>query len=209
MNSRMRENLIKFILRMKNMIIRPDNEWQTIKIEETSRAKVLAGYCAPLAAIPPVVVVADRFISGRNIVSNAVHSPFVYVLATNMVWYLVIILNMVITGMVITAVASRERSEWLGLRGLQLAVYSFTPLFLVSSLIVILKFNWLVYGAIVHSVYLLYLGIRTLYDAEKKKAAWDAAVSFTAAGVILGMLNMFEYMLESYIAGRVFFDHPL
>jgi hypothetical protein len=37
-------------------------------------------------------------------------------------------------------------------------------------------------------------------DIKQSKAAWYAVASFTAAGVIVGVLNMFEYLFESYLA---------
>jgi hypothetical protein len=60
--------------------------------------------------------------------------------------------------------------------------------------------GWLVYGALLYSVYLLNLGIRSLLDMEHRMAAWYAIASFMAAGVIVGVLNLFEYLFESYLA---------
>ena len=176
-----------------------------IKHEEATYGNLLRGYGAALAAVPPMAAIGERFIFNRGIVSNAVHSPLSYVIAANVVWYLVIIMNLIITGAVITAVSDRKGTRWLGIRGLKLAVYSFTPLFLFSSLIVIPKLNGFIYGAILYSVYLLCLGIRSLFEVEQQRAAWYTAGSFLVSGFILGTLNLFEYMFESFIAGKVFF----
>ncbi|HET6365526.1 MAG TPA: hypothetical protein VF819_00705 [Nitrospira sp.] len=35
---------------------------------------------------------------------------------------------------------------------------------------------------------------------EHSKAAWYAVESFMAAGVTVGVLNLFEYLFESYLA---------
>lgn len=193
------------LLRIRNLFVRPRDEWQVIKREEHSYGMLLGGYTAALAAVPPIAAIVERFIFNRGIVSNAVHSPLGYVIAANAVWYLVIIVNLVITGAVIMAISDREGTGWLGVRGLKLAVYSFTPLFLVSSLIIIPGLNWFIYGAILYSFYLLWLGIGSLFGVERQRAAWYAAASFVVSGLILGTLNLFEYMLESFVAGKVFF----
>jgi hypothetical protein len=193
------------LLRTRNILVRPRDEWQVIKQEKATYGNLLRGYAAVLAAVPPVAAIAERFIFNRGLVSNAVHSPFGYVIASNVVWYLVIIINLIITGAVITAISDREGTGWLGVRGLKLAIYSFTPLFLVSSLIMVPSLSWFIYGAILYSVYLLWLGISSLFEVGQQRAAWYTAASFVVSGLILGTLNLFEYMLESFIAGKVFF----
>jgi len=40
---------------------------------------------------------------------------------------------------------------------------------------------------------------------SRRRAAAYAVVSFLAAGLIVGTLNGMEYMLESFIANKVFF----
>ncbi len=60
--------------------------------------------------------------------------------------------------------------------------------------------GWLGYGAVIYSVYLLYLGIGSLLDMEHSKAAWYAVASFMTTGVIVGVLNLLEYLFESYLA---------
>ncbi len=191
--------------RVKNILLHPRDEWQTIKEEQTTYWSIIIRYLAIMAAIPPVSAIAARLTIDRGIVSNTIHSPLVYVIATNVVWYFVIIINIIITAAVITAVVEKNHTGWIGHRGLKLAVYSFTPSFLVCILIIIPRLNWLLYVAIVYSIYLLYVGIRSMTEAGQVKAAWYAGTSFFAVGLIVGILNMFEYMLESFIARKVFF----
>jgi hypothetical protein len=71
---------------------------------------------------------------------------------------------------------------------------------MVGIVISIPGMDWLAYGAVLYCIYLLYLGIRSLLDMECGKAAWYAIGSFMAAGVIIGVLNLFEYLFESYLA---------
>jgi hypothetical protein len=200
-----REGIGPFVGRVKNILLVPRSEWRVIHEEPGTYANILFKHVAVIAAIPPVMAIGERLIFNRGAVSNAVHSPVAYVLATNVLWYLMIILNVIITGSVISTIVIRNESGWMNVRGLKLAVYSFTPSFLISILIVIPALNWLIYAALAYSVFLLYLGIRTMTGLRRQKAAVYALASFIAAGVILGGLNMFEYMFESFLAGKLFF----
>jgi hypothetical protein len=193
------------LLRIRNILVKPRAEWQVIKAEETTYGNLVTGYCALISAIPPIAAVVERFIFNRGIVSNAVHSPFGYVIAANLLWYLVIMMNVVITGAVITAIVSRKEPGWVGLPGLQLACYSYTPLFLVGIFIIVPRLAWLIYPAILYSLYLLFLGIRTMTGLSQRKAAVYAGVSFIISGVIVGVLNGMEYVFESFLANKVFF----
>ncbi|MGE5172635.1 MAG: Yip1 family protein [Betaproteobacteria bacterium] len=187
------------LLRVKNILIRPRHEWQAIKDEPATYAGIIFRYVGFLAAVPPAAAVVGKVVFDRGIVGNAVHNPLSYVIAANILWYIMIIVNVLITGAVITAVAAAFGSAWSGLRGLKIAAYSFTPLFIVGVPIVIPRLGWLAYVAIAYSVYLVYLGINSLLEIKQGKAAWHAIASFLTAGAIVGTLNMFEYMLESYL----------
>ncbi|OGW42484.1 MAG: hypothetical protein A2010_00855 [Nitrospirae bacterium GWD2_57_9] len=195
----------EILQRMKNILLRPRAEWELIKQEQTSLRKLFGGYGALMAAVPPVAALVERFLFNRGIVSNAVHSPFLYVITTNLLWYLVILANILITATIITVIVASKEPGWVSLRGLQLATYSYTPLFLVAMLAVIPRLGWLIYPAILYSLYLLYLGIRSITGAPQGKAAWDAVASFLVTGVVVGILNGLEYMLESFVASKVFF----
>jgi hypothetical protein len=110
-----------------------------------------------------------------------------------------------ITGAVFAAVMATAESRWRAVRGLQVAAYSFTPLFIAGLLAAVPFMAWSLVPAIVYSVYILYQGTRSLSTVKGMKAAWFAGATFVAAAVIVGVMNMFEYMLESFVARRVFF----
>lgn len=193
------------LLRAKNIFLSPQREWQVIRDEAATRRDILFRYVAVLALIPPVAAVAERYTFGRGVVGNTVHSPLGYVLAANIVWYFVIMANMIITAAIISAFVAPKGTRWVSLPGLQLASYSFTPVFTVSILTIVPRMNWLLYPAILYSLYLLYSGIRSMTAAGQLQAAWKTAASSVAAAAIVGVLNGMEYMLESFVAAKVFF----
>jgi hypothetical protein len=191
-----------FLKRVKNLLFHPRREWEIIKEEQTSYQRLISSYLGIIAAIPPAAAVAERVLFDRGIAGS---SPLGYVVAANILWYFVIIVNVLITAAVITAVACKDETGWISLKGFKLAVYSFTPTFLVCILMIIPRLNWFIYASILYSLYLLYLGIRSMAGVEQGKAAWYAAASVLASGLIVGVMNMFEYLLESFIASKIAF----
>jgi hypothetical protein len=188
------------LIRAKNILIRPKNEWYAIKDEMTTYKQIIVGYVAVLAAVPLATSVIETIALG----SGAKHGDrFVSTGSLFMgyaLWYVMIVVDIVILGAIINAFVTPSGSRRDGRVGLKVAAYSATPLFLVGIMVSIPRMGWLVYGALLYSVYLLYLGIRSLLGMERSKAAWYAVAAFMAAGVIVGVLNLFEYLFESYIA---------
>jgi hypothetical protein len=192
------------VVRVKNVLLRPGPAWQAIKDEPATHRSVLLHYVAPLAAIPPAAAIAGRLLFDRNIAADSLSSSIAYLLMTNLIWYGMYIVNVVVSGMIIAAVLTGAGSRWNGLRGMTLAAYSFTPLSLAGLIAVIPSLGWTIYPAILYAIYLLYLGIMQLAGFPGTKSAWVALSSFSAAAVIVGVMNLLEYMFESYVARGVY-----
>ncbi len=188
------------LIRVKNILISPKNEWYAIKDEAATYKQIIVGYVAALAAVPLAISVIETIALGSSV---KIGDRFVSTGSLFMgyaLWYVMIVVDIVILGAIINAFITPIGSRRDGRVGLKVAAYSATPLFLVGIMVSVPGMSWLVYGALLYSVYLLYLGIRSLLDMERSKAAWYAVASFMAAGVIVGVLNLFEYLFESYIA---------
>jgi hypothetical protein len=162
---------------------------------------LLNGYVAMIALVPPLSAIAERLIFGRGIVGSL---PLGQVFALNVFWYFMILINMAITAAVFSAVAAGNGPWWSSLRGLQLASFSFTPLFLAGIPAIIPQLNWVFYPAVLYSLYLVYLGIRTMTGAAQGKAAVFAIASSFVAALIVATLNGMEYMFESLVAKTIF-----
>ena len=189
--------------RIYNILIHPKDEWLAIKDEPATHREIFK-YAASLAAIPPLAAMAGSILFNRNIRESALAFSISSLMMTNMIWYGMYILNVVITGMIIAAILSTADSRWSGLRGFTIAAYSFTPLSLAGFSAVMPYLGWTLYPAILYGIYLIYLGITRLAEIPKKKAAWFALSSFSAAAIILGIMNLLEYLFESFLVGKVF-----
>jgi hypothetical protein len=189
-----------FLIRAKNILISPKNEWHAIKDEPATYKQVIAGYVAVLAAVPLAISAIEIIAFGSGVKHGDRFASIGSLFMRYALWYVMIVVEIVILGAIITAFVTPGGSQQDGRAGLKVAAYSATPLFMVGIVVSIPGMGWLAYGAVLYCVYLLYLGIRSLLDMENSKAAWYAVASFMAAGVIIGVLNLFEYLFESYLA---------
>jgi hypothetical protein len=189
--------------RIKNILLKPADEWLVIKDEPPTNREIFK-HAASLAAIPTVAAMAGRILFNQNIRDGALIFSFSSLMMTNMIWYGMYILDIVITGMIIAFVLAAADCSRSSLRGFTIAAYSFTPLSLGGCLAVIPYLGWTLYPAILYGIYLIYLGITLLAEIPKKKAAWLALSSFSAAAAIVGIMNLFEYVFESFLVGKMF-----
>ncbi len=190
------------VSRVRNLLLRPGAEWRLIR-NEPSR-NVLFGYVGILAVIPPAAALLGRVLFHANIPDSALSSSFGYLVLTNVLWYAMYVVNVVVTGVIIAAILVTVESRWSGLTGLKLAAYSFTPLVAAGILAVIPHLAWSIPLAIGYGVYLLYLGIRALTPATRTGAIGYTVASFLAAAVIVGVMNLFEYYFESLVVRQFF-----
>jgi len=193
------------LIRVRNVLIRPGAEWHVIKDEPATYQGIILRYVCMIAAVPPAAAVVGRIVFDAFIPGGSSATLLKPLFAANLLWYCMSILNVVITGSIITAVTAHADSRWSGLRGIKISAYSFTPLFAAGLLAVIPYMAWSVNVAILYGFYILYRGIRIFSALSAWRAAWYAGVSFTAAAIIVGVMNLFEYMLESFVAKKVFF----
>ena len=191
--------------RANNILLHPRAEWQAIRNETTTYPGIMLRYVSILSVIPPAAAVASRYIFGGNVPDSVLSSSPPYLLLSNVLWYGMYLVNVTITGTVIAAIIAAAESRWKSVNGMQLAAYSFTPLFVAGFIEVIPHMTWCVYIAILYGIYILYLGIRTLLGVRGTRAALYTAASAIAAAVIVGVTNLFEYVFESFILKKMLF----
>ena len=196
------EFMQSLLLRVKNIIIHPRDEWRVIREEPATYSAVIR-YAAVLATLPPLAAVAGRFVFDGNIQANKVAFSLAFILLTNLLWYCMYIFNIAVAGAIIAAIVTTPASRLNGVQGLTIAAYSFTPLFIAGFVAVIPGMGWVLDVAVVYSLYLLYLGIIALPAMGRGRALGYTVASFLSAAVIVGVMNLLEYYFESLIMNRL------
>ncbi len=192
-----------FLTRVWNIFTRPRNEWLEIRDEPKTYSDVIFRYVAIIAAIPPAAAAIDGIVFSRTTAKPGILTFLRCLLLPNLLWYGISIINVVITGVIITAVVKASEARWDGIQGLKIAAYSFTPLFMAGLFADNAGMNWIVYAAILYSIYLVYLGIIGLAATGRKQAVGCAIVSFLSASIILGVMNLLEYFFETTLLNKI------
>jgi len=190
--------------RVNNILLHPKTEWQVIRDETATYPGIVLRYISILSVIPPAASVAGRYIFDGNVSDSVLFSSPRQLMLSSVLWYCMYIMNVMITGAVVTSIMAAAESRWRGVRGLQIAAYSFTPLFIAGFIAVIPHMTWCIHIAVLYGMYILYLGMRALFAMRGMRAAVHAAASIAAAAVIVGVMNLFEYLLESFIMKKMF-----
>jgi hypothetical protein len=162
--------------RMNNILLHPKTEWLVIRDEKATYPCIVLRYISILSVIPPAAFVAGRYLFDGNVPGSVLFLSPRHLMRSNVLWYCMYIMDVMIA--VVTSIMASAESRWRGVRGLQIAEYSFTPLFIAGFIAVIPHMTRCIHIAF-------------------------AAASITAAAVIVGVMNLFEYLLESFIMEKI------
>lgn len=181
----------------------PDDEWQSIRSEPNTIGRHYLTHALILAAIPAVC----GFIGATQVGWSVGSDPTVYKLTSESalmlcaLFYGAMIVGVVILGKFIDFLSETYLEEDKTPRGIALATYTTTPLF-ICGLIALYPVLWLdmIIGlvAIAYSVYLLYEGVPILMSIPKEKG-----FVFASAIVTVGLVMFVGLLAITVIAWAV------
>lgn len=186
--------------RVKNIILSPKNEWQTIKMEQTTVKDIVLGYVAPLAAIPVVASVIGMGLVGLSFMGSTMRYPFSYLIPWAVISYIMSIVGVIVSGAIINTLAETFESKKNGIQALKVAAYSFTPAWVASILDVIPALGVISLLASLYGIYLLYLGLRPLMETPENRQVGYTVASIIAMIVVVIVVNI----IASAISGIFF-----
>lgn len=171
----------EFILsRAYGLLREPKQEWAQIRDEITSIPKILLGYVAPLAAIPPICSLIGSFLFERDfagdIGSALVRTVVTWIVSVGLVAFLGVLINTIADNF------DGDRDE---LAAQKVAAYSLTPAFLSGVFSLWPPLWWLSLIALAVMVFLIYRGLPILM-----KAPLDRATAYTATVTIAALVAM-------------------
>jgi len=202
-----------FILRVKNILLSPKTEWETIDKENKPQNKVLTSYLLLLAAIPAVVALLGYFFYG--IFS---YMPFGLCLGTGFKVAMMMYIT-VVGGVYLTALGTNLLAEKFGSvknfnKAFSLAAHAWTPLCVAGILLIypvpFLFWLWVIVG-VLYALYLLYSGIRPLLKAPLEQLTPYTAIcagSFIAAFFLLIIGLSYMFLGDIYFSFLSYFSYP-
>jgi hypothetical protein len=171
--------------RIKGILLRPKEEWQTIAGETTSIADLYKNYIVLLAAIGPVASFIGMSLVGISlpVFGGAYRVPIITGIASAVVRYGLTLVSVYVLAFVIDALAPPFSGEKNLNQAFKLAAYSYTPGWLAGVFSLIPALGILAILGL-YGFYLLYIGIPILMKSPKEKSTGYTIAIIIAAIII-------------------------
>ncbi len=156
--------------RVKEIVLKPRETWETISGEEATTVGLIKNYLLILAAIPALASFLGRMIVGIPVLFKLHRYTFWESLITSIVSYVLTVVCIWLLGKLISLVAPNFGSTRDDVKGLKIAVYSYTPFLVAGAFNIIPALGVLVFLAGLYGLYLLYIGLPIVMGTPKEKA---------------------------------------
>lgn len=190
----------KIIARVKLIVLKPRETWETISTEEATVSGLLKEYLLVLAAVPALASLLGKWIFG-------IHIPFVgyyrYSFAESVIiailWYVLTVAGVWVLGKVISYLAQNFGSQRNDVKGFKVAIYSYTPFLAAGILYLIPRLDILVSLAGLYGLYLLYIGLPIVMETPKEKSlAYTVVVVLAIILIYIIVASITEAVLGAF-----------
>ena len=190
---------MNLVERIKGILLKPKEEWQTISGETTPIPELYKTYVVKLAAIGPVASIIGMSIVGITLpFIGSFRIPLTTSIGSAIVHYILTLVGVYVLALIIDALAPTFSGEKSMLQAFKVAAYSSTPGWVVGVIGIIPALAPLgILG--LYGLYLLYLGLPNLMKSPKEKSLGYTLAVILAAVVI--------FVVISYIS-RAFISYP-
>ncbi|MBN2437109.1 MAG: YIP1 family protein [Deltaproteobacteria bacterium] len=180
---------MNIIERIKGILLKPREEWQTISGETTSVVELYKNYIFILAAIGPVASFIGMSLVGVSLpVGGSYRVSITTGIASAVVHYALTLAGVYVLALIIDALAPTFSGEKNLGQAFKLAAYSGTPGWLVGVFALVPALGILgILG--LYGLYLLYLGLPVLMKSPKEKSVGYTVAVIIAAIVIFVVIG--------------------
>jgi len=185
---------MNLIDRVKNIITRPNTEWDVIDAEQTDANKIITGYVLPLAGAAAIAAFIGYALVGVNFLGVRVKGVN-WGLYQALSVFIGAIVSVFITSFIVDALAPSFGSEKNYLKSLKLVAYCYTPAWIGGLLAIFPPLA--IIGALfgIYGLYLMYIGMPKL-----KKTPPDKHVGYFVVTLIVTIL---VYMVIGWILTKI------
>jgi len=184
--------------RVKGILLKPQQEWQTISGEATTLPELYRKYVVILAAIGPVASIIGMSIVGIRVplVGSFRVSIFTSI-SSAVVHYILTLVGVYVLALIIDALAPTFSGEKNMNQAFKVAAYSHTPGWIIAVVALIPSLSPLgILG--LYGLYLLYLGLPVLMKSPKEKSTGYTIAVVIAAFVIFVVIGFISRAFISY-----------
>jgi hypothetical protein len=191
---------MNLIERVKGILLRPKQEWETIATEATTIGDLYKSYVVILASIGPVASVIGFSIVGiGRPFGGAFRVPITTAVAGAIAQYVLMLAGVYVLAMIINALAPTFAGEKNLTQAFKVAAYSYTAGWVAGVFVVIPALG--VFGILgLYGLYLLYLGLPVLMKSPREKSMGYTVAVIVAALVIFVIMGIISRVFVSYHA---------
>ena len=172
------------LARVKGIILKPSDEWQTIDPENTQPAALYKSYIVPLAAIGPIASFIGMVLIGISMpFLGTVRIGIVAGIGMMLTSYILGMVAVYVIALIANALAPSFKGEQSMQQALKLVAYAYTPAWVAGVLGIIPALGILAILAALYSLYLLYLGLPVMMKCPR-----DKALGYTIVLIIIGII---------------------
>ena len=184
--------------RVKGILLKPKQEWQTISGETTTIPELYRNYIVILAAIGPVASIIGMSIVGISVpLMGSFRVSILTSISSAVVHYILTLVGVYVLAVIIDALAPAFSGEKSMIQAFKVATYSSTPGWVVAVVALIPSLSPLgILG--LYGLYLLYLGLPVLMRSPKEKSVGYTIVVIIAAIVIFVLIGFISRAFISY-----------
>jgi len=184
--------------RIKRILLKPQEEWQTILGETTTIPELYKTYIVKLAAIGPVASIIGMSIVGISLpFVGSFRIPITTSIASAIVRYILTLIGVYILALIIDALAPSFSGEKSINQAFKVATYSYTPGWIIGVVGIIPALSPLMILGL-YGLYLLYLGLPVLMKSPKEKSMGYTVAVIIAAIVIFIVIGFISRAFISY-----------
>lgn len=188
------------INRVKQILVSPKTEWQTIDRENNTNIIVLTKYVLLLAAIPAIAAFIGYGIIGYSVLGYHVSSISLGIKQA-IIQYITMVGGVYITAFVIDLLATNFASQKNFDKAFSLVAYAYTPAFVGGIFYIYHSLTILASLAGIYSLYLLYIGLAPMMKTPTEKRTAYFVVSLL---VMLAVFFVLSLVLATVIIGSAY-----
>ena len=186
--------------RVKNILVSPKTEWQTIESENDSSATLLTKYVLLLAAIPAIAAFIGYGLIGYSILGHH-FSSVGWGIRQAIVQYITMVGGIYLTAFIIDLLATNFGAQKNFDKAFSLVAYAYTPAFIGGIFYIYHPFTILACLASIYGLYLLYIGLEPMMKVPTEKRTSYFVVSLL---VMIAAFFILSLILTTIIIGSAY-----
>lgn len=180
----------KIINRIKEVLLNPREAWEVISTEEGVVSDVLKKYVLPLAAIPALASFIGYWLIGVKVPLWGRMASFEWGLSQAITSYVSLVAGVLISGWVISYLASKFDANVSFGNAVKMVAYSYTPIFVAGIFYLIPSLSIIAGLAGLYGLYILYIGFEHITKVSKEKHTTYFVISLLALVLVYFLLGL-------------------